>query len=121
MAKNTKRITANHKTKRPSLLEENNSLKETIKALQDQNANLAASNHDFDKQNSILEERLSGFGIRDFCKNVGWAGMGMASGIGFTGQPTEGLVVAILSGVIIMFFSIYDNIWIKKKDKKEKV
>ena len=113
-------IQEQNRSKRPSLLEENNSLKESIKALQDQNTNLTESNHDLDKKNSILEERLSNFALRDFCKNAGWAAIGVAAGIGFTGNAMLGLVIAILGSVLIMLFSIYDNIWIKK-DEKEKV
>lgn len=121
MKKNSKNNIKQSKNKRPSLLEENYALKETIKALQDQNTNLTESNHDLDKQNSILEERLSNFGLRDFCKNAGWAGMGIAAGVGFTGYSSEGLKVALLSGVLIMVFSIYDNVWVKSREKKKKV
>jgi len=121
MRKKSNKIEENKQNKRPTLLEENNALKETIKALQDQNTNLTESNHDLDKQNSILEERLSNFGLRDFCKNAGWAGIGVAAGVGFTGQVLTGLIIAIVSSVLVMIFSIYDNIWVKQKDKKEKV
>lgn len=121
MNKTKQAVKESKQNKRPSLLEENDSLKQTIKALQDQNTNLTESNHDFDKQNSILEERLSGFGLRDFCKNAGWAGIGISAGVGFTGNATLGLIIAICSSVLIMVFSIYDSLWIKNKDKKRKV
>jgi ElaB/YqjD/DUF883 family membrane-anchored ribosome-binding protein len=116
-----KKTGENKRDKRPSLFEENSTLKETIKALQDQNTNLTESNHELDKQNSILEERLANFGLRDFCKNAGWAGIGVAAGVGFTGQAATGLAIAIGSSTLIMIFSIYDNIFVKQKDKKEKV
>ena len=64
---------------------------------------------------------MSNFGLRDFCKNAGWAGIGVSAGVGFTGQALLGLVIAIGSSVLIMIFSIYDNIWAKKGEKKEKV
>lgn len=107
--------------KRPSLMDENKSLQDTIMALQDQNTNLVSANQELDVEISILQERLSNFGLRDFCKNAGWAGIGVSAGVGFTGQALLGLIIAIGSSILIMIFSIYDNIWFKKRDKKERV
>lgn len=114
-------INGEKKSKRPSLLEENNALKESVKALQDQNTNLAASNHDLDKQNSVLEERLSNFGIRDLFKNIGLVGIGAAIGYHLNKQYEHAAVVAIASSLLILAFSIYDNFWNKKNKTKEKV
>ena len=107
--------------KRPTLTEENNSLKETIKAIQDQNTALTEANHVLDKENSILRERLSNFGLRDLCKNAGWAGIGIAAGVGFTGNPSAGLKIAIISSILVSIFSIYDNFWVKSKNQGERV
>lgn len=109
------------KEKRPSLLEENNSLQDTIKALQDQNTNLSVSNHELDIERSVLQERLSNFGLRDLFKNLGLIGIGTAIGNYFNKQYEFAACIAIISAVLIVVFSIYDNFLSKKTNKKEKV
>lgn len=109
------------KGKRPTLFEENSTLKDTIKALQDQNTNLSASNHEFDKRNSILEERLSNFGLRDLVKSLGLVGIGTAIGNIQNNQYLLAAVIAIASSILILAFSIYDNFWAKKIKEKAKV
>ena len=107
--------------KRPTLIEENNSLKDSIKALQNQNSNLSLSNHELDKDNGILRERLSNFGLRDLCKSLGWVGIGAAIGEAINSRYFEAMIVSIVSSVLIMIFSIYDNFWSKTSSDKEKV
>jgi hypothetical protein len=121
MAKIKSNQTKKIKPKRPTLVEENEALKETIKALQDQNTNLSLSNHELDKQNSILRERLSNFGLRDLVKNLGLLGIGTAMGEVINRQYLIAAGIAIISSLIIEAFSIYDNFSTKIQDKKEKV
>jgi hypothetical protein len=107
--------------KRPTLLEENIVLKETIKALQDENGNIFAAYHELDKRVAVFDERLSEFGFRDFCKNVGFIGIGTSISEGINGQFQLAFFVALGSCILLLFFSIYDNIQMMKRNKKEKV
>lgn len=107
--------------KRQSLLEENLALKETIKGLQDQNTNLTKANHELEINNSIYEERLSNFGLRDLCKQLGSIGIGAAVGELINGQSTWASVIAIVSCFLLLGFSIYDNFTAKKLKKGDRI
>ncbi len=109
------------KEKRPGLVGENKSLQDTIKALQDQNTSLASANHDLDIERSVLRERLSNFGLRDLFKNLGLIGVGTAIGSYINKQYEFSGQIAIISALLMIGFSIYDNFWNKKTIKKEKV
>ena len=103
-------------------MEENNALQETIQALQDQNTSLTSSNHELDKENSILRERLSNFGLRDLFKNLGLLGVGIAIGDIFNKQYERAAIVGVVSALVIIIFSIYDNFFSKRiTNRKEKV
>ncbi|MGE5041330.1 MAG: hypothetical protein ACM3IJ_00315 [Candidatus Levyibacteriota bacterium] len=110
-----------NKEKRDSLIQENSVLRETIKGLQEENGNLTANNHDLDKKNAILNERLSNFGIRDFFKTLGSLGLGAAIGNLQNNQFAWAAVIGIISGVLLLFFSVYDKISTKEIEVKEKV
>lgn len=107
--------------RRPSLIKENKTLQESIKALQDQNTSLAETNHKLDVQNSVLIERLSNFGLRDLFKNLGLLGIGTAAGNYFNNQYQNAASIGIISALVMVVFSIYDNFWGKKIQKKEKI
>lgn len=109
------------KEKRPSLLEEIKVLKETIKSLQDENTNLSQNHHKLDKENAVMQEKLSSFGWRDLCKNAGWLGIGSAITAGLNRQYEVSTIIAIISCLLLLVFTVYDS-FKKAKDKgKDKV
>ena len=115
---NNKKLT---KEKRPTLAEENKTLKDSMKSLQDENTNLSQDFHRIDKENAVMNEKLSGLGWRDFCKNIGWLGIGSAITAGIGKQYKEGLIIAIISSFLFMIFSLYDSFNQKKQKVTEKV
>ncbi|RJR29205.1 hypothetical protein C4564_02595 [Candidatus Microgenomates bacterium] len=104
--------THNKKT-RPTLAEENKSLKESIKGYQDENENLRV-------ENAVLKERLSNFGLRDLMKNLGFLGIGSALGVLVNGQFLFAAIIAILSALDMAAFGIYES-FSKNINGKEKV
>jgi hypothetical protein len=106
--------------KRETLLEENLKLKDSLKETQDQLSNLTEYNHRIDNENSILRERMSNFGLRDFLKNIGLVGLGIAVGDFRNGSYLSASLIAIISLFVLLAFNIYDNFRQKPPGGKEK-
>ncbi len=109
------------KEKRPTLIAENKTLLQTIRSLQDESGNLKIANHELDKDNAVLNEKLSNLGLRTLAKEFGILGLGASIGLIVNRQFFEASILGVVSGLIMTAFSIYDSFRRTKQKDKEKV
>jgi len=107
--------------RRQTLLQENEFLKRSLKALQIEHGLLVSKHHQLEIEDSVLKEKLSNFGIRDLFKNMGFFGMGIAFDCYVGRNYGIAALVAMISCMLLMFFSVYDSFRKTQVENKEKV
>lgn len=115
------KITNKKVHKRQTLLQENEFLKRSLKALQTEHGLFVSKHHQLEIEDSVLKEKLSNFGVRDLFKNIGFFGMGIAFDCYIGRNYGIAALVAMISCTLLMFFSVYDSFRKIQVEKKEKV